>query len=153
MWVPPEDIDPVVLHAPTRKSVGLYGAVHPEAGQLVVRREAQFEAETFLPFLIQLLRHRRRGRRMIVIVDNAKWHHARYLDPWLRDHRHELILDFLPAYSPELNVVERVWKLTRRLCTHNRYFPVLEDLVNTVFGQFALWCKPNHTLHKLCAVV
>jgi transposase len=153
MWVPPEDIDPVVLHAPTRKSVGLYGAVHPDSGKLVVRRETKFKAETFLPFLSQLLRHRRRGRRMIVIVDNAKWHHARLLGPWLWDHRRELVLDFLPPYSPELNAIERVWKLTRRLCTHNRYFPALEDLVTIVFDQFALWCKPNHTLHKLCAVI
>ena len=153
MWVLPEDIDPIVLHAPTRKSVGGYGAVHSETGRLVVCREAKFEAETFLPLLIQLLRHRRRGRRMVVILDNAKWHHARLLNPWLSDHRQELTLDFLPTYSPELNAIERVWKLTRRLCTHNRYFPVLEERVGVVFDQFVMWNKPNHTLRQLCAVI
>ena len=35
-------------------------------------------------------------------------------------------LDFLPHYSPDLNPIERVWKVTRRLCLHNVYFPKLE---------------------------
>ncbi len=33
---------------------------------------------------------------------------------------------FLPPYSPELNAMEWVWKINRRLCTHNRYFPALD---------------------------
>jgi len=35
---------------------------------------------------------------------------------------------YLPPYSPELNPIERVWKLTRRLATHNRYFAHVEEL-------------------------
>jgi hypothetical protein len=33
MWVPPEDIDPVVFHAPTRKSVAFFGAVRASKRQ------------------------------------------------------------------------------------------------------------------------
>lgn len=88
---------------------------------------------------------------MIVVVDNARWHHAKAIQPWLREHRDCFRLDFLPPYSPELNPVERVWKLTRRLCTHNRYFPELEDLIGVVTEQFARWQNPNDTLHRLCA--
>ena len=36
MWVPPEETDPVVLHAPTRKSVALFGAVNLCGGQLIL---------------------------------------------------------------------------------------------------------------------
>lgn len=61
-------------------------------------------------------------------------------------------LDFLPPYSPELNPIERVWKLTRRLCTHNRYFPHMDDLTREVSQQFVTWLSPNDTLRKLCAV-
>jgi transposase len=152
MWIPPENVDPVVLHAPTRKSVGVFGAVCVGTGRLVTREEKTFNAETFLSFLKQLSRHRRKGRLMILIVDNARWHHAKLLAPWLIEHRSSLQLDFLPPYSPELNPAERVWKLTRRLRTHNRYFPVLEELVDALSQQFALWSKPNATLRKLCAV-
>jgi transposase len=153
MWIPPEDADPVVFHAPTRKSIGIFGAVRSADGYLVTRQEAKFEAATFLSFLKQLLRHRRKGRKILLILDNARWHHAKVLHPWLKEHRRQLQLDFLPPYSPELNAIERVWKLTRRLCTHNRYFPVLEELVETVFEQFTCWQKPNETLRKLCAII
>jgi len=89
---------------------------------------------------------------MIVVVDNARWHHARALQPWLLRHRKILRLDFLPPYSPELNHIERVWKLTRHLCTHNEYFDVLEKLVEVVENQFQEWVRPNKTLRRLCAI-
>ena len=38
MWVPPEVKDPVVLHAPTRKSLALFGAVRPSDGVMVANR-------------------------------------------------------------------------------------------------------------------
>jgi transposase len=63
-----------------------------------------------------------------------------------------LRLDFLPAYSPELNSVERVWKLTRTLCTHNRYFDTLDALIDAVITQFAAWTKPTTVLRRLCAI-
>jgi transposase len=153
MWVPPEQVDPVVFHAPTRKSVSVFGAVRPSDGRLVADRFNPFNAETFRSFLQHVLRHRRSGRTQVVIVDNAKYHHSKALMPWLAQHRDALRLDFLPPYSPELNHQERVWKLTRRLVTHNRYFPLLETLVQAVLRQFDIWDRPNDTLRRLCAVI
>lgn len=83
-----------------------------------------------------LLRHARLNRKMILIVDNARFHHAVTLKPWTTAHRSCLQIDFLPAYYPDLNPIECVWKLTRRLCTPNRYFPELENLVVAVFERF-----------------
>jgi transposase len=152
MWVPPEDIDPVILHAPTRKNVAFFGAVRPSDGLLVTRLADSFNAETFQQFLSQLIHRKRQRRKMFVVVDNARWHHAKALAPWLNRHRKTLRLDFLPPYSPEINHIERVWKLTRRLCTHNHYFEDLKELVDTVDHQFRLWTKPNDTLRRLCAI-
>lgn len=153
MWIPPENIDPVLYHAPTRKSVGVFGAVCPADGRLVTRQAKTFNAITFQEFLAVLLRHARPNRKIILVVDNARYHHARVLHRWLHRHRRRLQLDFLPPYSPDLNPIERIWKLTRRLCTHNRYFPTLEDLVGAVLERFQLWRKPNSTLHQLCAII
>jgi len=61
-------------------------------------------------------------------------------------------LDFLPPYSPKLNPIERVWKLTRRLCLHNRYFGFLETVAKTVEFQFAKRASPNETLRRLCEI-
>ena len=153
MWVSPEDVDPVVFHSPTRKSVGVFGAVRAADGLFVASRAGRFDAVTFQDFMKSLIRHRRHDRKMVVILDNARWHHAKLLRPWLKKHHSHLRLDFLPAYSPELNHVERVWKLTRRLCTHNCYFETLDELVTTVSDQFDAWGKPNESLRRLCAVI
>jgi transposase len=153
MWVPPEDHDPQLLHAPTRKQTAVFGAVCPADGRLLTMPADTFDARSFQVFLGQLLRRRRKGRMMVVIVDNARWHHARALRPWLHEHRHVLRLDFLPPYSPDLNPVERVWKLTRRLCTHNVYFPTLPELIEVVREQFAMWFQPNLQLRRLCAII
>jgi len=59
---------------------------------------------------------------------------------------------FLPPYSPQLNPIERVWKLLRKLWLHNRYFPTLDDLVAPVDLQFAAWARPNSVLRRLCAL-
>jgi hypothetical protein len=42
MWVPPEDKDPILLLAPTRKSVSLFGAVNLRNGKLVTQFEKKF---------------------------------------------------------------------------------------------------------------
>jgi transposase len=153
MWVPPEDKDPVLLHAPTRKSVACFGAVSLRTGKLVIAFEPKFNAESFQRFLQLLLIHCPHGKRLTLVLDNAKYHHARALQPWLHQHRKRLTLLFLPPYSPELNPIERVWKLTRRLATHNRHFPTLDDILNAVRERFELWAKPIRQLPRLCAII
>jgi hypothetical protein len=73
MWIAPEIIDPVVLHQPTRKSVGYFGAVRLRDGKLAYHREDhKFNAETFLVFLKQLKQTAcRSGRRVVVLLDNV----------------------------------------------------------------------------------
>jgi DDE superfamily endonuclease len=57
--------------------------------------------------------------------------------------RRGLCAGLLVPYSPELNPIERVWKLTRRQCLHNRHFPVLEEVVAVVEAQFENWRNGN----------
>jgi transposase len=152
MWVPPEIRDPVMLHAPTRKSVACFGAVNLATGRLVRAICSVFNAETFSAFLHQLLRHRARRKRMVVVLDNAKYHHAVLLKPMLHKYRATLQLLFLPPYSPQLAPIERVWKLARRLVMHNRYFATLAAVLEAVNACFTLWQKPNHILRRLCCI-
>lgn len=152
--MPPETRDPVLLHHPTRKSVGYFGAVRLRDGRFVYRRETDtFNGMTFFTFMKQLYRTSiRTGRQVVVITDNAKYHHATLHRPWREAHANRFGLDFLPPYSPDLNPIERVWKLTRRRCTHNRYFPTLDDVITAVDGEFDLWTRGNDTLRRLCAI-
>ncbi|MBK8804624.1 MAG: transposase [Fibrobacteres bacterium] len=45
----------------------------------------------------------RQGRKIILILDNLRVHHAKDLQPWLLENKHLIELRFLPAYSPEMN--------------------------------------------------
>ena len=154
MWIPPEVKDPVLLYAPTRKSIGYFGAVRLRDGFFVYRRETgRFNADTFLSFLKQLYRaSRAAGRRVVIIIDNAGYHHARDHKDWREQHAETFSLDFLPPYSPDLNPIERAWKLTRRLCTHNRYFETLDEVTQAVETQFEKWRRSNSSLRRLCAI-
>lgn len=155
MWVPPETKDPVLLHHPTRRSVGYFGAVRLRDGKFFFRRETEkLNALTCWKFLHHLrAASSRSGRRVVLITGNAKGHHARLHRAWRVEHAARFTLDYLPAYSPELNPIERIWKLTRRRCLHNRYFGHLDDVVKAVESEFARWTKPNDTLRRLCASI
>lgn len=153
MWVPPEDKDPIILNAPTRKSAALFGAVNIRSGRLITMLTPKFNAETFELFLHKLMRHRKRSGKTVVIIDNAPYHHATALKPLLNKYNNLLKLDYLPPYSPELNPIERVWKFLRRRCTHNQYFDTLEKLIQAVEKQLIIWDKPNSTLQKLCGII
>ena len=69
---------------------------------------------------------------MVVITDNARYHNACLHKDWRQAQQDSFRLDFLPPYSPDLHPIERVWKLTRRQCLHNRYFPTLGEVIRTV---------------------
>lgn len=70
-------------------------------------------------------------KRVVLIIDNAPWHRGKPIDEALAEHPH---LEFyrLPSYSPQLNVIERFWKLLRRRATHNRLFDDLTDLKRSI---------------------
>jgi transposase len=153
MWVPPEVKDPVLMHASTRKSVACFGAVSLSTGKFVRAMCEKFDAVTFERFLKRLLRHRSRGKRMVVVLDNAKYHHAILLAPLLRRYRKVLSLLFLPPYSPQLAPIERVWKLARRMATHNRFFATLGELLAAVEICFDRWRQPNSVLLRLCGII
>lgn len=152
MWIPPEDTDPIILHEPTRKHISVFGAVCIKNGSLVTQFSKTFNAVTFQEYLELLLTHKSDGGCMHIILDNSRYHHAILLQPWLEKHQEEIQLEFMPPYSPKLNPIERVWKLTRRLCTHNRYFPNIDDLTTVVREQFEYWILPNTILQKLCVI-
>ena len=154
MWIAPEDKDPVVRHEPTRKSIGFFGAVRLRDGCLVTRREDRsFNGATFWRFARELeALSRTLERRVVVISDNAKYHHALLHQAWRQEQEAHFALDFLPPYCPQLNPIERVWKLLRRLCLHNQHFPTLEKVVAAVQPQLDLWQQPNEPLRKLCSI-
>ena len=66
-------------------------------------------------------------RRVVMIVDNATWHKGPRIREAIARHPH-LELYYLPPYSPQLNPVERLWKILRRRATHNRLFETMKAM-------------------------
>jgi len=140
---------PHVLSASTRQKVGFFGAINLGTGRLLTKKASTFNADTFGVFLRYLLQHTR--GKIFLILDNATWHRARDLRDFFAKNQNRLVRIFLPTYSPELNPIERVWRIARRQVTHNRYFRSMEDLEIALTSHFAKWQKPNNTLRVLCA--
>jgi DDE superfamily endonuclease len=70
-------------------------------------------------------------KRVVVVIDNAPWHRGQLVRDVLAEHLH-LELYRLPSYSPELNLIERVWRWMRKRATHNRLFDTMAELKSAV---------------------
>jgi transposase len=68
----------------------------------------------------QLLReiHRRCRKPVTIVLDNASYHRAKVVRELAEALGIELL--FLPPYSPNLNLIERVWKLVKKLALNAR---------------------------------
>ena len=68
---------------------------------------------------------------VVITIDNAPWHRGAGVEEVLAAHPH-LRLYRLPSYSPQLNVIERFWRVLRRRATHNRLFASMAVLRETL---------------------
>jgi len=150
MWAP-KGQQPRVLSASTRQKVGYFGALDLKTGCLLTKEAPTFNAETFGGFLSYLLQHTQ--GKIHLILDNVSWHKAQDLSDFFIANRDRLVRVFLPPYSPELNPIERVWRITRRQVTHNRYFQSIEELETALTSHFVKWEQPNNILRALCAAI
>lgn len=122
MWIPKEIKNPIVRQEPTRNKISVFGSVNIGDERFVYDINTIFNAETFLEHLKNLIQFRTKRKKILLIIDNAKYHHATLLKPWLEQNKRKIEVFLLPPYSPELNTVELVWKITRYSKTHNRFF-------------------------------
>ena len=115
--------------------------------------EGKFNWITFHGFLENFLRRKyRSGQKLAMIIDNAGYHKKRELWPFYAENRQRLRMLWLPPYSPELNPIERVWRLTRRQVTHNKYFESIGSLRDSLERFFWFMRTPNIVLRSLCAI-
>jgi transposase len=70
-------------------------------------------------------------KEVVLLIDNAPWHRGGPIDKALAQNPH-LKFKRLPSYSPQLNPIERFWKVLRRRATHNRLFDALADLKRSI---------------------
>jgi transposase len=94
----------------------------------------KFNGLSYIEFLKQLLAHY--GGKIFLIEDGAPYHHSKIVTEFKKAHADRLAITPLPAYSPDYNPIEKLWKNTKRAATHLKYFKTFEDLHDSVVKAF-----------------
>lgn len=120
-----------------RTNVSLNGALSWPGREFVHRQAGRItSAEMILLFKDLEARHPT-ASAIRVVLDNARYNHSKELKAWLAcdDCRIEVV--YLPAYAPNLNLIERFWWLFKKSTIYNEYFPTFADFKAAVDGFFA----------------
>ena len=136
---------------PTQEKVAFSGFVNLGTGTLITNECDRFNFETIMQSVKSFLESLTSDTKILVVLDNASWHKkAVRLMSTDKDYAGIEFL-FLPPYSPELNPIERVWRITRRERTHNRFFAKLDDLKMVLTIYYEKLRTPNEKLKSLCS--
>ena len=113
------------------KGVKLIGTLNYETGEAFCMEEERYDAAVFLDFLKKVLDHYPSGK-VVMVLDNARIHHARLIQPFLEENRDRLEFVFLPPYSPQLNLVEGLWKWLKESVINNVFFDSVQKIALAV---------------------
>src|SRR5258708_6049234 len=75
--------------------------------------------------LIKKLEKKQPTGKIYIILDNASYYHAKVVTNYVKRKRIKLI--FLPSYSPNLNLIERLWRFFHIKVTNNQYFETFDE--------------------------
>lgn len=150
---------PKVKSYPARYKSSYSGFIIPQTGELFVAKPDIFNFETTIASIRAFLAAKplETGKHYVLVMDNAPWHKKaiRLIDtekrPEYSDISEKVTFLQLPPYSPDLNPIEQVWRITRKENTHNTFFANLPELAETVDAAFRDWAVPNEQLKSLCS--
>lgn len=86
-----------------------------------------------------------------MVLDNARIHHAKLIQPFLEENKERLELVFLPAYSPELNLIEGLWKWLKVAVIYNVFYKHTYQIKKAV-QDFIIHInlRPQDVIDRLC---
>ena len=105
-----------------RERMNLMGALNLENFDLQMLETLEMSTQTTIDLLAKLERHNPHKRLIHVVLDRAPVHRGGAVRDWLARPGCRIRLHFLPAYAPNLNAIERLWKVMHEYVTHNRYY-------------------------------
>lgn len=94
----------------------------------------KFNGQSYVEFLQQLLTHYK--GKIFLVEDGAPYHHSNLVKVFKEQNSERLTVTPLPAYSPDYNPIEKLWKNTKRDATHLKYFNTFENLYDSVIKAF-----------------
>jgi len=134
-------------------TVSLLGGVNIETGEFLCMETDQCNAQAFLQFL-QYILNQYPNKHVVMILDNAKIHHAKVLQPFLQEREEQLTFVFLLPYSPNLNLVERIWGWLKESVIANRFHPNRKELRESIVSFLEYLSEfPEKVLQRIGQVV
>lgn len=126
---------PLVPTSGTRKAYKIFGLIDYFTGKLFSQGiEGRFNSDSYQGFLTQVLAST--NKHIVLIQDGARYHTSKQMLDFFAQHQLRLTVVKLPAYSPDFNPIENLWKNLKQNYTHLHYFPTFDSLIDKV--DFAL---------------
>jgi transposase len=130
-----------------RKRYNILGAYCPLDQEYIDIRDTNNVNAQTLQHLIDEIRTRHPdAQRIILILDNARYNHAKIVREHIEDTNLEL--KFLPSYSPNLNLIERLWRFLKDkvMTTYHESFALFVDEIDKVLDNLDEYADELATL-------
>lgn len=122
---------------PGRRRINLNGAMNAHRPEEVVIHEAPtIDAAATIALYEKLLAKYPDKKQIFVFGDNARYYRNEQLVEWLNQNP-RIVQFFLPTYSPNLNLIERLWKFLRKKVINTRFYATFEEFRRAILHFFA----------------
>lgn len=103
-----------------RQRLNLHGAINAETHEVTLIESKTIDKYSTIQLLEMLEKKYCVASMIYIILDNARYHYSKEVKAFLEGKNIRLV--FLPAYSPNLNLIERLWKFFKKQVLYNRYY-------------------------------
>jgi len=115
-----------------RARLNLSGAIDIMSRKLIIQEDKTLNAESTKLFLKEVEKAYPDKKKIHLFCDNARYYKNKKVQAYLQTSKIEL--HFLPPYSPNLNPIERLWKLLKERVISNVYYEHFDDFRHAVLG-------------------
>ena len=89
-------------------------------------------SQRMIALLVLMLKTQKEGK-IYIILDNARYCHSQVVKNFIKEHP-RIVLKFLPPYSPNLNIIERLWKILKKKVVYNKFYLKFDDFREKVIA-------------------
>jgi len=119
------------MRAPSgRQRWNVLGALHAITHQLITVTNDSYINATSVCELLEKIAALGLSTPITVVMDNARYQRCRLVLERARQLDLELL--FLPPYSPNLNLIERLWRFVRKECLYSTYYERFEPFKQAI---------------------
>jgi transposase len=126
-------VTPEVVASQKRGGYNILSIVTAQGSLQYSIKEGTINSDRFIEFLEQILQ--RRTRPLVLLLDRARFHASKKVRRFVRAHRSQIRIFFLPKYSPKLNPTEQVWNTIKNHGLRKMLITTRKDLKKKVRSQ------------------